>query len=237
MTAALQTLGLSRRFGGLTAAAWVDFTLPRGARQALIGPNGAGKTTFVNLLSGALRADAGRILLEGRDITRATASARARMGLSRSFQINQIFPSLTATEAVALAVAERGGADVAAKTAALIDRLGLAEVRDTPARRLGYGQQRLLELAIALAGRPRVLLLDEPAAGLSESERRGLLARLSDLPPEVSVLMIEHDMELVFSFADRISVMVDGRILAEGPPAEIAADPRVRAVYLGGCDG
>lgn len=237
MTAALQTLGLSRRFGGLTAAAGVDFTLPRGARQALIGPNGAGKTTFVNLLSGALRADAGRILLEGRDITRATASARARMGLSRSFQINQIFPSLTATEAVALAVAERGGPDVAAETAALIDRLGLTEVRDTPARRLGYGQQRLLELAIALAGRPRVLLLDEPAAGLSESERRGLLARLSDLPPEVSVLMIEHDMELVFSFADRISVMVDGRILAEGPPAEIAADPRVRAVYLGGGDG
>lgn len=236
MTAALQTLGLSRRFGGLTAAARVDFTLPRGARQALIGPNGAGKTTFVNLLSGALRADAGRILLEGRDITRATASARARMGLSRSFQINQIFPSLTATQAVALAVAERGGADVAAETAALIDRLDLAEVRDTSARRLGYGQQRLLELAIALAGRPRVLLLDEPAAGLSESERRGLLARLSDLPPEVSVLMIEHDMELVFSFADRISVMVDGRILAEGPPAEIAADPRVRAVYLGGCD-
>ena len=237
MTAALETQGLGLDFGGVRAADGVSLSLAPGARAALIGPNGAGKTTLVNLLSGALRPARGRILMGGRDVTRAGPAARAQAGLSRSFQVAQLFPTLTPAESVALAIrARRGRQDAAARAAeteALLGQFALTKVAHRPAGQLGYGQQRLVELAIALAGGPSVLLLDEPAAGLAEAERHALRATLAALPRSVSVLLVEHDMDLVFAFAERIAVMAAGRIIADGPPDAIAADPAVRAVYLG----
>lgn len=249
MTPALETVALVKRFGGVAATQGVSLRLDAGARHALIGPNGAGKTTLVDQLAGALRPDAGRILLGGVDVTRLGPARRARMGLGRTFQISQMFPRLTVAESIAVAVAERlrrggdawGGraarAAIAAETAAIVDRLGLGDVAERPSATLPYGRQRQLDIAVALAGSPRVLLLDEPAAGVPEADRRALLATLDALPAEVAILLIDHDMDLVFSFARRISVLVAGQILAEGPPARIAADPRVRAVYLGDADG
>ncbi|HYF56013.1 MAG TPA: ABC transporter ATP-binding protein [Salinarimonas sp.] len=245
MHSALETVGLAKRFGGIVATDDVSFRLAPGARHALIGPNGAGKTTFVNLLTGVLAPSAGRILLEGQDITDLRAEARVRLGLARTFQINQLFPALTPLETLGLAVSERlgGGRDwwrVAGRRRGIADeivdiagRFRLLDVLDERTANLPYGKQRLLEIAVAFACRPRVLLLDEPAAGVPEAERRELLDTVAALPRDVSVLLIEHDMDLVFSFADRISVLVDGALLTEGTPAEIAADPRVRAVYLG----
>jgi branched-chain amino acid transport system ATP-binding protein len=242
---ALEARGLVRRFGALVATDDVSFAVEPGARQALIGPNGAGKTTLINLLTGAIRPTAGEVRLAGRDVTHLKSSARVRMGLTRTFQINQLFPGLTPAESLALAIVERdgSGADfwrgagskpaVVAEIAELLERFGLEADMDRPTRELPYGKQRLLEIALALATRPRVLLLDEPAAGVPEEERRDILAALAALPSDVAILLIEHDMDLVFNFADRISVLVAGKLLTEGPPEAIAADERVRAVYLG----
>ena len=242
---ALETIGLCKRFGGIVATDDVSLRLEQGARHALIGPNGAGKTTFVNLLTGVLEPSAGRILLDGEDITRLKPHARVRRGLARTFQINQLFPELTPLETLALAVSERhgGGGDwwrrlgaesgLLGEVVEIARRFGLADALDTRTATLPYGKQRLLEIAVAFACRPRVLLLDEPAAGVPEAERHELLATVAALPQDVTVLLIEHDMDLVFSFAQRISVLVGGALLVEGTAEEVAADPRVRAVYLG----
>jgi ABC-type branched-subunit amino acid transport system ATPase component len=242
---ALETRGLVCRFGGLTATDNVALKLAPGARHALIGPNGAGKTTLVNLLTGIVRPTAGQVLLEGEDVTALSAPARVRRGLSRTFQINQLFPGMTPAEQLCLAVGERrnkggrwfgvAGADsaIADEVEDLLRRFDLLGVMDQPTRELAYGRQRLLEIALALAGRPRVLLLDEPAAGVPEGERADILAALAALPAEVTILLIEHDMDLVFRFATRISVLVAGAVLMEGSPADIAANARVREVYLG----
>ncbi len=245
MTAALETKGLSMKFGAFVATNDVSLSILPGSRHALIGPNGAGKTTLVNLMTGVLKPSAGRVLLGGRDVTDMAAAKRVGLGLARTFQINQLYPTLTPLEAVALAVAERAGKGASAlhgfnglpeivdEAADLLERLRLADAMDERSDRLAYGKQRLLELALALATRPKVLLLDEPAAGVPEGERHEILDIVGELPREVSVVLIEHDMDLVFSFADRISVLVQGALFVEGTPAEIAADPRVREVYLG----
>ena len=243
--AALEARGLTRHFGALTATDDVSFAIQPGARQALIGPNGAGKTTLINLLTGVIKPTAGQVWLAGRDVTHLASSARVRMGLSRTFQINQLFPDMTPAESLALAISERNGSGadfwralgsrpaIVAEIAELLARFGLEADMDLPTRKLAYGKQRLLEIALALATHPRVLLLDEPAAGVPEEERRDILAALAALPSDVAILLIEHDMDLVFNFADRISVLVAGRLLAEGALETIAADERVRAVYLG----
>ena len=245
MSAALEARGLKRHFGALVATDDVSFTIEPGARQALIGPNGAGKTTLINLLTGVIRPAAGQVFLEGRDVTHLKPSARVRMGLSRTFQINQLFPDLTPAESIGLAISERNGAGadfwrlagsrpaIVAEIVELMSRFGLETEMDVPTRKLAYGKQRLLEIALALASRPRVLLLDEPAAGVPEEERRDILAALAGLPSDVAILLIEHDMDLVFNFANRISVLAGGRLLAEGAPEAIAKNERVRAVYLG----
>jgi ABC-type branched-subunit amino acid transport system ATPase component len=245
MTAALETIGLQKRFGGLVATNDVSLKIAVGARHALIGPNGAGKTTFVNLLTGVLAPSGGRVLLGGEDITGLKPHLRVRRGLARTFQINQLFPEITPLDTIGLAVAERmgrggdwwrvagGKAEVLDEILAIAERFRLADVLQERTATLAYGKQRLLEIATAYACRPRVLLLDEPAAGVPEAERHELLATIAELPSDVSVLLIEHDMDLVFSFADRISVLVNGTLLTEGAPDAIAADPQVRAVYLG----
>ena len=247
MTApALATSGLDKRFGSLVVASDIRLELPRGARHALIGPNGAGKTTLINLMTGMLRPDGGRILLAGEDITAAAPEERVKRGLVRTFQINTLFPHLTALEAVTLAVCERRGEagnwwrQTAAHSAAvdeahaILASLQLGPDCLRPTHALAYGQQRLLEIALALATRPRVLLLDEPAAGVPRGESSALFEAIAGLPDDITVLFIEHDMNIVFRFASRIIVMVAGAILVEGAPGEIAADPRVREVYLGG---
>ncbi len=245
MTAVLATRDLRRSFGALEVTAGVDLALMPGARHALIGPNGAGKSTLINLLTGALRPSAGRVVLAGQDVTDLPVAARVARGLSRTFQINTLFPRLTPLEAVLVAVCRRTGAlarplrRLAGCTAEideahdLVARFGLEAVCDRPTGELAYGQQRLLEIALALAARPRVLLLDEPAAGVPARESAILMTAIAGLPRDVAVLFIEHDMELVFRFAERITVLVAGRILREGTPDEIAGDPEVRRVYLG----
>ena len=242
---ALEARGLLKQFGALLATDSVSFALAPGARQALIGPNGAGKTTLINLLTGVIKPTEGHVFLQGRDVTGYSASERVRLGLSRTFQINQLFPHLTPIESLGLAISERNrsGADfwrvagtrpaIVAEIEALLTRFGLEAEMDQPTHTLPYGKQRLLEIALALATRPRVLLLDEPAAGVPEEERQDILAALAALPSDVAILLIEHDMDLVFTFATRISVLVAGRLLTEGAPEAIAKDERVRAVYLG----
>jgi branched-chain amino acid transport system ATP-binding protein len=245
MTFALKTIGLDKQFGGLHVTRDLSLKIAAGARHALIGPNGAGKTTVINLLTGVIRPNGGRIVLEGTDITGLSVRARVLRGLSRTFQINQLYADLTPIETIGLAVSERLGhggdwwrrlgsrAEVNAEIADVLTRFHLLDVMNEPTATLPYGKQRLLEIALAIATRPRVLLLDEPAAGVPQSERQDILAAVAALPREVTVLLIEHDMDLVFSFADRISVMVNGAMLVEGPPDEVARDPRVKAVYLG----
>jgi ABC-type branched-subunit amino acid transport system ATPase component len=245
MTVALETIGLEKQFGGLKVTRELSLKVEQGARHALIGPNGAGKTTVINLLTGVLKPNAGRILLEGSDITDVPVHRRVRRGLSRTFQINQLYADLTPLETVGLAVSERLGRgadwwrrmgtrdDVNAEIAENLTRFHLLDVMNQPTATLPYGKQRLLEIAVALATRPRVLLLDEPAAGVPESEGHDILAAVAALPRDVTVLLIEHDMDLVFSFADRISVLVNGAMLVEGPPEQVARDPQVKAVYLG----
>jgi branched-chain amino acid transport system ATP-binding protein len=241
----LSARGLVKRFGGITATGNVTLDLRRGARHALIGPNGAGKTTLVNLLTGVLQPTAGQIVLEGQDITTLAPHQRARRGMVRTFQINQLFDGLTPLETLALTVAQHQGLGarwwqplganraVNERCEALLEQFHLTSVRDQPTRVLAYGKRRLLEIAIALACEPRVLLLDEPVAGVPPGEREELLRTVGNLPADVSVLLIEHDMDLVFSFATRMTVMVNGAVLTEGTPQEISNDARVKAVYLG----
>jgi branched-chain amino acid transport system ATP-binding protein len=245
MSIALETSGLEKQFGGLKVTRDLSLRVEQGARHALIGPNGAGKTTVINLLTGVLKPNGGRILLEGNDITDLPVHVRVLRGLSRTFQINQLYPDLTPIETIGLAVSERlgrGGAwwrvmgtrdDVNVEIAENLARVHLLDVMNEPTATLPYGKQRLLEIAVAIATKPRVLLLDEPAAGVPESERHDILAAVSGLPRDVTVLLIEHDMDLVFSFADRISVLVNGALFVEGTPDEVARDKGVKAVYLG----
>jgi len=241
----LRTQGLGIRFGAFQAVSDVNLSLEPGARQALIGPNGAGKTTLINLLTGVFKPTSGSIHMGDRDITRLSGDKRARMGLARTFQINTLFPSLTPLLSVVLAISEREGLGatwwrplkgctaVFDEAHALLATLKLDSLADVPVAELAYGKQRLLEIALALAAKPRILLLDEPAAGVPEDESGELFEAIAALPGDISVLFIEHDMKLVFRFSRRISVLVGGRILTEGTPAEIGADPRVREVYLG----
>jgi branched-chain amino acid transport system ATP-binding protein len=243
---ALSTEGLAKNFGSLVVARDITLGVPQGARYALIGPNGAGKTTLINLITGMLRPDAGRIRLGDHDITALRPHQRVKRGLVRTFQINTLFPNLNGLEAVTLAVCERRGvagnfwrrlpsyAEAVDEAYAILRPLGLGETCTRPTRELAYGQQRLLEIALALATRPAVLLLDEPAAGVPREESAELFAAIAGLSRDITVLFIEHDMNLVFKFASRIIVMVAGGILLEGSPQEIAADARVREVYLGG---
>ena len=245
MPAVLETRGLDKHFGGIIAANQVSLAIERGARHALIGPNGAGKTTVVNLLTGVLRPTAGQILLDGKDITELPPHERVRLGIARTFQINQLFADLTPIETLGLAISERLGLGrdwwrtvgskpaVTAEIAELIERFRLGDVMRERTAILPYGKQRLLEIALAIACKPRVLLLDEPAAGVPEDERHEILSSVEALPKDVTVLLIEHDMDIIFSFADRISVLVNGALFVEGDPDAVARDPRVKAVYLG----
>jgi len=241
----LSAKNLNKRFGSLVVAQDLSLELPAGVRYALIGPNGAGKTTLINLLTGMLAPDSGAIFLGGRAITTLKPEARVRQGLARTFQINTLFPQLTPLESVAIAVLERerqahnwwrglpAFAPAIEEAHRILERLRLAAVADRPTRELAYGQQRLLEIALALATRPRVLLLDEPAAGVPKDESAELFSVIAGLARELTILFIEHDMNVVFRFASRIVVMVGGRILLEGTPEEVRNDARVREVYLG----
>ena len=245
MAAALQTETLCKSFGALTVAQNIDFRLEAGDRHALIGPNGAGKTTFVNMLTGVVRPSSGRILLGGEDVTHVKQEARVKRGLGRTFQITSLFRSLPVRDNVALAVAERRGtahrvwkpasshAEVRDESMELLATLGLPDDGLTRVADLPYGKQRLVEIAIALGLRPKVLLLDEPAAGVPSEESHRILGTLEKLPADIAILIIEHDMDLVFRFARRITVLVQGEVLVEGAPDEIAKDRRVHQVYLG----
>jgi len=241
----LSTRNLNKSFGSLVVAQDIAIRVPRGERYALIGPNGAGKTTLINLMTGMLRPDSGQILLGGDDITALRPDARVKRGLARTFQINTLFAQLTALESVSLSILERDGhahnwwrslprfGGAIDEAFSILESLNLEKAAHRLTRELAYGQQRLLEIALALATRPRVLLLDEPAAGVPRDESAELFAAISNLSSELTVLFIEHDMNVVFRFASRIIVMVGGRILVEGTPQEIARDERVREVYLG----
>jgi branched-chain amino acid transport system ATP-binding protein len=245
MTAALEAHGLVKRFGGIAATDGVTFSLAKGARHALIGPNGAGKTTFVNLLTGALTPTSGRVSLMGEDVTWLSREARVKRGMARTFQINQLCATMTPLEMIALVVSERLGDGgrafrrldaserTVAGTADILARFRLEDIMDQRISTLPYGKQRQIEIAAAFAAKPNVLLLDEPAAGVPEAERRELLDMVDALPADVSVLLIEHDMDIVFRFATRITVLTNGRVLAEGEPADVANNAAVREAYLG----
>ena len=245
----LSAQDLFMQFGGITATNHVSLDLHQGARHALIGPNGAGKTTLINLLTGVLQPSSGKIVLEGHDITTLAPHQRVRRGLVRTFQINQLFDTLTPLETLAMVVSQQQGlggkwwqalgrsAKVTARCEQLLEQFHLTAVMDQETRVLAYGKRRLLEIAIALACEPRVLLLDEPVAGVPAGEREELLRTIAALPHDVSILLIEHDMDLVFSFAKRMTVLVNGTVLTEGDPDTIANDPHVKAVYLGYGDG
>lgn len=245
MSAVLQTQGLIKKFGGFVVTDDVNLSIEQGARHALIGPNGAGKTTLINLLTGFLAPSAGTVLLEGQDVTSMSQHERCRKGLVRTFQINQLFADMTVLESVTMAVCERmglgtrwwrpvGSFSVAVDEAAdILRRLHLLEDAYEITRNLAYGRQRLIEIALALALQPKVLLLDEPAAGVPTSESQELFETIAQLPRDVTIVLIEHDMNLVFRFAERISVLVSGAILLEDTPDVIAHHPRVKEVYLG----
>ena len=245
---ALRTEALQKSFGQLKVARDISIELPRGARHALIGPNGAGKTTFINLITGMLKPDSGRVFLGDVDVTRQSVAERVRSGLTRTFQINTLFPDLTPIEAVMLAISERERVAgqfwkrVSANTAivdeafAILQQLRLADAATRLTHTLPYGEQRLLEIALALATKPKVLLLDEPAAGVPKDESAALFSVIAALPEDISVLFIEHDMDIVFAFAARIIVLVGGGVLLEADPETVRNDPRVREVYLGQSD-
>ncbi len=244
-TPALATRALHKSFGSLAAADGIDFELPRGARYALIGPNGAGKTTLINLITGMITPDSGTVFLGGEDVTGLKPAARVRRGLARTFQINALFPHLTALESVTLAVCERAGlagswwkslpsyGEVVDEAYELLRSVHLEPVCHRLTRELAYGQQRLLEISLALAAKPSVLLLDEPAAGVPRAESSALYTAISRISSDMTVLFIEHDMDIVFTFATRIIVMAGGSVLVEGTPQEIAGNDRVREIYLG----
>jgi len=241
----LETRALSRNFGALAAAREISFALEAGARRALIGPNGAGKTTFINLLTGVLKPSHGTVALKGRDITALSQAERVKLGIARTFQINRLFRGLSVLENVYIAVAERVGAatsmfrpagrrtDVIEEAMHLLETVKLQDDAKHRISELPYGRQRLVEIAIALGLKPEVLLLDEPAAGVPSAESHIILDAVAALPKHIGVLIIEHDMDLVFRFADRITVLVGGAVFAEGTPKDIAANAEVRAVYLG----
>jgi ABC-type branched-subunit amino acid transport system ATPase component len=244
-SALLETQGLSKTFGALVAARKIEFRLESGARHALIGPNGAGKTTFINLLTGVLAPSDGRILLKGKDITAVAEAERVKLGIARTFQINRLFRGLSVLENVYIAVSERIGAapsmwrpagkraDVIEQSMQVLETLRLQDFAHLRVSELPYGRQRLVEIAIALGLRPEVLLLDEPAAGVPSAESHIILNAIDELPKHIGVLIIDHDMDLVFRFAQRITVLVQGAVFAEGTPKEIGANADVRAVYLG----
>jgi len=236
---------LEKHFGGLKVTQNVSLSMAQGDRIALIGPNGAGKTTFVNLVTGQIPPDSGRVLLAGEDVTRLSATQRVRKGLVRTFQVTRLFSDMTPQEHVALALLQRQGKsgrmfgtyadmpDIVAQSRTILATLGLTRVADEKVREIAYGQQRLLEIALAMALQPKVLLLDEPAAGVPHSDTVLIEQALAQLPPELAVLMIEHDMDFVFRFAQRVVVLAAGAIIFDGTPQEVAADPRVREAYLG----
>lgn len=241
----LRTAALSKSFGGLHVTRQVSLELHAGDRMGLIGPNGAGKTTLVNLVSGVLQPSEGSVWLEGADVTRMSQPARVRRGLARTFQITQLAPRIAVRRQVEMAIHQRGGTIdnlfrpldafplVTEEARGILHTLRLEALADRLPVELAYGEQRLVEIALALALRPRVLLLDEPMAGVPAGERQTILDALATLPTELAILMIEHDMGLVFSFASRIVVLADGAVLADGTPEAIRRDPRVRSVYLG----
>jgi ABC-type branched-subunit amino acid transport system ATPase component len=242
---ALETQALQKNFGALLVANNINFQLDAGARHALIGPNGAGKTTFVNLVTGALRPSAGRILLAGQEVTHLSQAARVKRGLVRTFQINALFRRLSVLDNVTLAISEREGIAgrlfrpageyraLIEEAYRLLETLGLADEALKPVNELPYGRQRLTELAVSLGLDPKVLLLDEPAAGVPSGEAGVIVDTVERLPADLALLIIEHDMDLVFRLATRITVLVRGRVLVEGTPSEIAANAEVRQVYLG----
>jgi branched-chain amino acid transport system ATP-binding protein len=237
--------GLTKSFGGLAVSRNISLAMPEGERLALIGPNGAGKTTFVNLVTGQISPSAGRVILNGEDITGLGAVRRVRKGLVRTFQVTRLFSDMTPEEHVTLTILQRdgkasrilgrfhGNSEISGEVESIIGTLGLIEVARRKVREIAYGQQRLLEIAIALALRPKVLLLDEPAAGVPSSDTPRIEQALERLPPSLAVLMIEHDMDLVFRFAKRVVVLAAGEIIFEGLPSEVAVDPKVREAYLG----
>jgi ABC-type branched-subunit amino acid transport system ATPase component len=245
MSFALQTQNLVKKFGGFVATNDVTLNVQAGARHALIGPNGAGKTTLINLLTGFLEPTSGSVTLAGQAVTHLAQHQRVKRGLARTFQINRLFSELTVLESVVLAVNERLGlggkfwkpvaahTQAIAEAAELLRTLRLLDVAHEQTRNLAYGKQRLIEIALALAAKPSVLLLDEPAAGVPTSESRALFESIAALPRDVTILLIEHDMDLVFRFADTISVLVGGALLTQGTPDQIANDPKVKEVYLG----
>ena len=241
----LMLRGVTRRFGALTAVDAVDLTVRAGTVHALIGPNGAGKTTVINLIDGGLRPDRGQIAVNGRTVTRLPDHARARLGLARTFQITSIFPAVSVRDNVMIAVVAAAGRtwrvwrplardrDARGRAAALLDRVGLLEAADRPAGTLAHGQKRQLEIGMALAGNPSLLLLDEPMAGMGPEESTQMVDRLRALKDRHAMLLVEHDMDAVFALADVVTVLAAGRVLASGPPQAIRADPAVRAAYLG----
>ena len=245
MSHALQTRNLVKRFGGFVATNDVTLNVEAGARHALIGPNGAGKTTLINLLTGFLEPSSGSVILKGEEVTRLAQHQRVKRGLARTFQINRLFSEMTVLESVTLAICERRGlgarwwnpvgrhVEAIDEAAGLLAQLRLLDVAHEETRNLAYGKQRLIEIALALAAKPSVLLLDEPAAGVPTSESRELFETIAQLPRDVTILLIEHDMDLVFRFADRISVLVNGGLVVEDTPEAIAKDKRVKEVYLG----
>ncbi len=241
----LETRDLCMNFGALRVTHHVDFALAAGARHAIIGPNGAGKTTFINLITGALQPTSGQILLRGEAITHLPESKRVKRGIARTFQINSLFAGLSVLENLYLAVSERAGIarrllravgaypSVVSEAWRLLELLRLTEHAQHRVAELPYGRQRLVEIAIALALQPQVLLLDEPAAGVPSTESHIILEAIEALPSDIAVLIIEHDMDIVFRFARTITVLVDGAVLASGTPQDIAANAAVKAVYLG----
>ncbi|RWX80927.1 ABC transporter ATP-binding protein [Neorhizobium lilium] len=245
MTPVFEVQNLNKKFGGLVVTNDVSLSMAPGDRLALIGPNGAGKTTFINLVTGNLAPDAGHVQLSGEDVTRMRPAQRVRRGLVRSFQVTRLFHDMTPEEHLALAILQREGRSgqmfghysgrvrVMDETAALLDQLGLFDLRHLKVREIAYGQQRLLEIAMAMALKPKVLLLDEPAAGVPQSETALVEAALDSLPSDLAILMIDHDMDLVFRFAKRVVVLAAGTVIFDGLPEDVTKDSRVREAYLG----
>lgn len=245
MSAGLQVKNLNKNFGGITVASNINIDLPPGARTALIGPNGAGKTTFANLITGILPPTSGKIYLDGKDISALKESARVKAGIAKTFQITTLFKELSVREHLRLAILERNDftnklfkpassdAVIEAEVDDRLNQMNLGELADMAINNMAYGQQRLVELAMTLALEPRILILDEPAAGVPSSESHLIIEAVAKLDRDLAVLIIEHDMKLVFEVANSIIVLVNGEILTEGTPAEISANPQVRSLYLG----